>query len=99
MDSVIFFVSGTWISDSISLVGFQTPYVAFQIPNPGIRIPQQKFARFLILQAKFRNPGNLICRIPDSLSRSDKTTGIYKTRIVIVHVCILWNCFSFKNAM
>ena len=78
MKTALFFASGTRISDSMSLVGFQTPYAAFQIPNPGIRIPQQKFAGFLILQAKFRNPGNLICRIPDSLSRSDKTTGIYK---------------------
>ena len=78
MKTALFFVSGTRISDSISLVGFQTPYVAFQIPNPELRIPQQKFAGFLILQAKFRNPGNLICRIPDSLYGATRQLGYIK---------------------
>ena len=73
-------------------LGFQIPYVVFQIPKPGIHDSG----------SHKQIPESWKLNLPDSgigipLHGGDKTTGIYKTRIVIVHVCILWNAFLSRT--
>ena len=59
VDSVTFFVSGILDSRFQSLVGFWIRYAVFQIQSPGFRTPDST--------SKFWNPGNWICRIPESV--------------------------------
>ena len=81
-------------------LGFQIPIVSRIldslrcIPDPKPRIPDSGFHKQIPEFWKLKLPDSGI-GIP--LHGGDKTTGIYKTRIAIVHVCILWNAFLSRT--